>query len=312
MKPDILLINPMLPAIDERLRAAYTVHRYYEQTDRDAYIREIGGAIRGVVTGGASGIDGDLMRRLPALEVVAVNGIGTDAVDTEQAEARGIHVSTTPGVLTDDVADLAIALLLAACRGICTGDRYVRAGQWGKTGLPLARRFSGMNVGIVGMGRVGRAIALRAAAFGCPISYTDLHAMSDLPYAYVDDVETLARQSDALILAASADDADGIIDRDVLDALGPDGYLINVARGRLVNEADLVEALKTGRIAGAGIDVFVDEPNVPAALLDVERVALQPHRGSATVETRTDMGNIVLASLEEAFAGRRPATSVTT
>jgi hydroxypyruvate reductase len=314
MKPDILLINPMLPAIDAGLRDAYTVHRYYEQTDRDAFIREIGGTIRGVVTGGASGISGDLMSRLPALEVIAVNGIGTDAVDVEQARARGIHVSTTPGVLTDDVADLAIGLLLAACRGLCAGDRFVREGKWasGKSALSLARRFSGMRVGIVGMGRVGRAIAARAAAFGCPISYTDLRAFDDVPHTFVADLQDLARASDALVLAASADDAEGIIDAAVLDALGAQGYLINVARGKLVNERDLAEALERGVIAGAGLDVFVDEPNVPMDLISAERAVLQPHRGSATVQTRTDMGNIVLASLAEAFAGRRPSTSVTT
>ncbi|WP_277182950.1 2-hydroxyacid dehydrogenase [Caballeronia sp. BR00000012568055] len=311
MKPDVLLINPMLPAIDQALRDAYTVHNYYEQADKSGFIDETGSRIRGVVTGGASGIDGALMRRLPALEVIAVNGIGTDAVDLEQARARGIHVSTTPGVLTDDVADLALALLLAACRGICQSDRYVRDGKWGKSALPLARRFSGMRVGIVGMGRVGRAIATRAAAFGCPISYTDLRAIPDVPYTFIADLHALARDSDALVLAASADDAEGIIDASVLNALGPQGYLINVARGRLVNERDLAEALEAGRIAGAGLDVFADEPNVPSGLID-ERVVLQPHRGSATVQTRTDMGNIVLASLADAFAGRRPTTSVTT
>jgi hydroxypyruvate reductase len=312
MKPDILLVNPTLPAIDEALCAHYTVHRYYEQADKDGFIRANGGAVRGVVTGGASGIDGALMSRLPALEVIAVNGIGTDAVDLEQARARGIHVSTTPGVLTDDVADLAIGLLLAACRGIAAGDRYVRDGLWGKKALPLARRFSGMRVGIVGLGRVGRAIATRAAAFGCPIGYTDLRAMPDVPYTFIADLRSLARASDALVLAASADNAEGIVDAAVLDALGPDGYLINVARGRLVNEADLADALARGSIAGAGLDVFIDEPNVPEPLRRTERAVLQPHRGSATVETRMDMGRIVLASLAEAFAGKRPATSVTT
>ncbi len=309
---DILLINPVLPDIDASLCASYRVHRYYEQDDKDDFLRAVGSRIRGVVTGGASGIDRALMQKLPALEVVAVNGIGTDAVDLEQARARGIHVSTTPGVLTDDVADLAIGLLIAACRGLCAGDRYVRQGKWGKSGLPLARRFSGMRVGIVGLGRVGRAIATRAAAFGCPVSYTDLREVPDAPYAYIDDLADLARASDALVLAASADDAEGIIDARVLDALGPTGYLINVARGRLVNERDLIEALEAGRIAGAGVDVFVDEPHVPPALFDIEQVTLQPHRGSATVETRRAMGHIVLASLAEAFAGRRPATSVTT
>jgi hydroxypyruvate reductase len=244
--------------------------------------------------------------------VVAVNGVGTDAVDPAYAREHGIHVTATIGALTDDVADLAIGLLIATCGGLCTGDRYVRDGQWGKSGLPLARRFSGMRVGIVGMGRVGRAIAKRAGAFGCTITYTDLHPMTDVEYPFVGDLRALARGSDALILAAAADKAEGIIDKSVIDALGPDGFLVNIARGKLVNETDLVDALTEGRIAGAGLDVFVDEPDVPAAMLAMDRVVLQPHRASATLETRTAMGEMVLSSLAQALCGQRPDMSVTT
>lgn len=309
---EVLLINPVIPMLDEALRARYTVHRLYEHADKHGWLREVGANIEGVVTGGASGIDNDTMSRLPKLRIVAINGIGTDAVDLDYARSRGIHVSTTPGVLTDDVADLAIGLLLSATRGLCTGDRYVRDGQWvARAPLPLARKFSGMKLGIVGLGRVGRAIAARAAAFNCEIAYTDLRAMSDVPYRFVDDLHTLASQSDALVLAASADNAQGIIDTRILDALGRDGWLVNVARGKLVNEADLVQALAEKRIAGAGLDVFVDEPNVPAALLSFPNVVLQPHRASATVQTREAMAEIVLGSLEASFAGRRPETSVT-
>ncbi|KXU94437.1 dihydrofolate reductase [Caballeronia megalochromosomata] len=308
---DVLLINPVLPSLDRELSARYTVHRYYEHADKAGFLREVAHGIGGVVTGGATGISNALMDALPALRIVAINGIGTDAVDLAHARARGIHVSTTPGVLTDDVADLAIGLLISACRGLCVGDAYVRDGEWGKRGLPLARKFSGMKVGIVGLGRVGRAIALRAAAFGCPIAYTDLREIADVRYRFVADLRELARDSDALILAASADEAEGIVDAAVLDALGPDGFLINVARGKLVNEADLVHALEAKRIAGAGLDVFVDEPNVPAALYALKNVVLQPHRASATVETRAAMGDIVLASLASSFAGERPETSVT-
>jgi lactate dehydrogenase-like 2-hydroxyacid dehydrogenase len=311
MPSDVLLINPVLPSLDKQLSALYTVHRYYEHADKAGFLREVGAQIKGVVTGGATGISNELMDALPALRIVAVNGIGTDAVDLDHARARGIHVSTTPGVLTDDVADLAIGLLISVCRGLCVGDAYVRDGEWGKSGLPLARKFSGMKVGIVGLGRVGRAIATRAAAFGCPIAYTDLKAIDGVSYTFVASLHDLARQSDALVLAASADEAEGIINASVLDALGPDGYLINVARGKLVNEADLVQALAAKRIAGAGLDVFVDEPNVPAELLTMKNVVVQPHRASATVQTRTAMGEIVLASLAASFAGRRPETSVT-
>jgi len=269
-----------------------------------------------VVSGGHTGISKALMEQLPNLKVVAVNGVGTDAVDLEYARSRGIHVTATFGALTEDVADLAIGLLLATCRGICSGDRFVRGGQWVKfpspTAIPLARRFSGMRVGIVGMGRVGRAVAERAAAFGCPIAYTDLKKMDDLPYTFIPDLVELAKQSDALILCAAADKAAGIINTKVLEALGKNGFLINIARGKLVNEVDLVKALEAGQIAGAGLDVFVDEPNVPPALFTNDHVVMQAHRASATVETRTAMGEMVLESLAQALSGQRPQMSLTT
>lgn len=317
MKPHILQLNPILiPAINQQLDALYTMHRLYEQADKQAYIQEHGPRISGAITGGHTGIGRALMEQLPALQVVAVNGVGTDAVDLAYARQRGIPVTGTFGALTEDVADLAIGLLIAACRGLCHGDRFVRAGMWAAnpspTAIPLARRFSGMRVGIVGMGRVGRAIAVRAAAFGCVIRYADLYPMADVPWAFEADLKQLARDSDALVLAAAADKAEGIIDAGVLDALGPRGFLVNVARGRLVNEPDLVAALRAGRIAGAGLDVFVDEPNVPGELRELDSVTLQAHRASATWETRTAMGEMVLASLAQALRGERPAHSLTT
>lgn len=317
MKTEILQLSPILiPHVREQLESLYTVHPYYQQADKAAYLRQVGGNVRGVVTGGHTGITREVMAQLPRLEVVAVNGVGTDAVDLAYARDRGIHVTATLGALTEDVADLAMGLLIGVCRGLCTSDRYVRSGQWATTAtplapLPLARQVSGLRVGIVGMGRVGRAVATRAAAFGCPISYTDLRAMEDVPHTFVADLVELARGSDALIVAAAADKAEGLIDAAVLAALGAQGYLINVARGRLVNEADLLAALETGSIAGAGLDVFVDEPRVPASLFAREDVVLQPHRASATVQTRTRMGEMVLASLADALAGKVPAHSVT-
>jgi len=317
MKPTVLQLSPILiPSINEKLNEAYRVHKYYEVNDKEAFLQEYAAAVQGVVSGGHTGISRALMERLPNLRVVAVNGVGTDAVDLAYARTRNIHVTATLGALTEDVADLAIGLLIATCRGICSGDRFVRDGNWVRfpspTAIPLSRRVSGMRVGIVGMGRVGRAVAVRAAAFGCPILYTDLKRMSDLPYEFVADLVDLAHQSDALILCAAADQAHGIIDTKVLEALGRNGFLINIARGRLVNEPDLAKAIKEGYIAGAGLDVFVDEPNVPVELMSSDSVVLQAHRASATWETRTAMGEMVLEALASGIAGLRPQMSLTT
>lgn len=317
MKPHILQLNPILvPAINQRLDALYTMHRLFEQADPDAYIGTHGATMRGVITGGHTGISRALMERLPALEVVAVNGVGSDAVDLAYARSRQLPVTGTFGALTEDVADMALALLLATCRHIASVDRFVRGGLWPKfpqpSAIPLARRVSGMRIGIVGLGRVGRAVAQRVEAFGCPVRYTDLQAIPGVSWTFEADLVQLARDSDALIVCAAADKARDLIDATVLDALGPRGFLVNVARGRLVKEADLVQALQERRIAGAGLDVFADEPNVTPALLDLDNVVLQAHRASATEETRAAMGEMVLESLAQALAGERPTHSLTT
>jgi len=317
MNPQVLQLNPILiPEINDKLVSLYTVHKLFELPDPAGWLRQHGASIDAVITGGHTGISRATLEQLPSLKVVAVNGVGTDAVDLAYCRARALPVTATLGALTEDVADLAIGLLIAACRNLCAGDRFVRDGQWPlhpqPSAIPLARRFSGMRIGIVGMGRVGRAVAVRAAAFGCPIGYTDLHAMDDVAHPFTPKLLDLARESDALVLCAAADQAEGIVDAAVLEALGPRGFLVNVARGRLVNEADLTEALAAGRIAGAGLDVFVDEPHVPLALRQSERATLQAHRASATWETRTAMGEMVLASIAQALAGERPAMSLTT
>ena len=317
MKRHVLQLNPILiPAVNETLASLYEVHKLFELPDPDAWLAEHGGSVEAVITGGHTGISRAMLERLPALKVVAVNGVGTDAVDLAWCRARGLAVTATLGALTEDVADLAIGLLIASCRNLCAVDRFVRDGQWESHpqpgALPLARRFSGMRVGIVGLGRVGRAVAVRAAAFGCPISYTDLRPMDDVNYRFVADLVTLATEVDALVLCAAADKAEGIVDAAVLEALGPRGFLVNVARGRLVNEADLTAALVAGRIAGAGLDVFVDEPRLPQALRQSERATLQAHRASATWETRAAMAQMVADSVAQALAGERPAMSLTT
>ncbi len=310
MPIDILLTQPVPDLIDARLCELYRVHRLYEAADQDVFLSQIQHCIRGVVTGGAKGLPNSIMNRLPALQIIAISGIGTDAVDLPNAARRGVQVTTTPGVLTDDVADMGLGLLIMALRDLGTGERIVRDGQWGQVAQPLARKVTGISLGIVGLGRVGHAIARRALAFDMTIHYTDLHEQPQSGYHFVADLVELASRCDVLILAASADQGTAIITGEVLQALGNRGYLINVARGKLVDEQALISALQNGVIAGAGLDVFVDEPHVPDALRELKNVVLQPHRASATEQTRLQMGEIVLANLQACFAGSRLPSAV--
>jgi lactate dehydrogenase-like 2-hydroxyacid dehydrogenase len=312
MKPEIVLIEPMMESIEAKLDASYQVHRLFQAQDSTKFISDIARKIRGIVTGGGSGASEALVDTLPALEIIAINGIGTDAVNLEQARRRKIRVTTTPDVLTDDVADLAIGLLLATSRRLCVGDRYVRTGRWqGREHLPLARKVSGGKLGILGMGRVGRAIAKRAEAFEMEIAYHDLGAIDSIAHRFDGDLEALARWCDFFIVAAAGGaQSRGVVGARIIDAIGRDGILINVARGSVVEEPALVAALVEGRLGGAGLDVFVDEPNVPKALWSLDNVVLQPHRASATVETRIGMGELVLANLAAHFAGRELKTPV--
>lgn len=310
MTINILLTQPVPDLIDAKLCALYSVHRLYEAADQEAFLTQVQDSIRAVVTGGAKGLPNSLMNRFPALEVIAISGIGTDAVDLVNAAKRGVQVTTTPGVLTDDVADMGMGLLIMALRDLGVSERIVRDGQWGSVAQPLARKVTGIQLGIVGLGRVGHAIARRALAFDMTIHYTDLHEQPQSGYHFVADLIELAKRSDVLILAASADQGRAIITAPVLEALGANGYLINVARGKLVDEQALIGALQSGAIAGAGLDVFADEPHVPQALRQLNNVVLQPHRASATEQTRLAMGEIVLANLQACFAGTSLPTAV--
>lgn len=307
---DLLLTQPVPEAIDAQLVSAYQVHRLYQHDHPQQLLAEVGPRIRAVVTGGAKGLSNALMDQLPALEIIAISGIGTDAVDLRHAASRGIHVTTTPGVLTADVADLAMGLIISALRRLGEGERLVRDGLWGTVNLPLARKVSGIDLGIIGLGEVGKAIARRAAAFDMRIAYNGRREQPETGYRYEADLVELARSVDVLVVAASADGGQVLVTAEVLDALGPEGYLVNVARGKLVDEAALVEVLREQRIAGAGLDVFVDEPHVPPALRDLNQVALQPHRGSATLQTRLEMGRMVLQNLAACFRGEVPPNRV--
>jgi lactate dehydrogenase-like 2-hydroxyacid dehydrogenase len=298
MRPSILVTQPMnAPALEHGLDAAYQAHRLHLAPDPEGMLAEVAPRIRAVVTTGAGGVSNAIVDALPALELIAIRGVGTDKVDLEHARRRGLRVTTTPDVLTEDVADLALALLLAASRRVCVGDAFVRAGKWPTQGLPLATRVCGKRAGILGLGSIGRAIARRA--------------QPGAPYPYVDSLVDLARDSDVLFIAASGNPGtQGMVDAQVLDALGPQGILINIARGSIVDEPALVAALARGRLGAAGLDVFQHEPQVPEDLLAMDNVVLQPHQGSATAECRMDMGNLVLANLKAHFAGESLPTPV--
>ena len=301
MKPDLLLTQPMSAALERELEAAYVVHRL--QPDPDTVLDQVGPRIRAVVTGGQVGLPPAIWDRLPALEIIAVHGVGLDAVELDRAAATGVAVTTTPDVLTDDVADLAIGLWLSLSRRMMIGDRYVREGRWPRhEASPLSTRASDRRIGILGLGQIGQAIAVRAAPFAAEIAYHSRRPVAGSAYAYAPSARALAERSDVLFVAtAGGAGSRALVDAAVLEALGPQGLLVNVARGSVVDEAALVAALEAGAVAGAGLDVFVDEPNVPPALLNRDDVVLQPHRGSATVEARAAMGRLVLENLASHF-----------
>jgi lactate dehydrogenase-like 2-hydroxyacid dehydrogenase len=251
------------------------------------------------VTSGRTGVDASLIAALPRLAAIVHFGVGYDTTDVDAAAARGIVVSNTPDVLNDCVADTAVGLTIDTLRQFSAADRYVRAGRWPAGNYPLTRQVSNSRVGIIGLGRIGTAIATRLAAFGCPISYHNRRQVPDSPYTYQPSPAALAAEVDVLIIAAAGGSATRhLVDADVIAALGPQGYLVNIARGSVVDETALVEALVTGRLAGAGLDVFADEPNVPEALLTLDNVVLLPHVGSGTVQTRAAMEALTLHNLE--------------
>jgi hydroxypyruvate reductase 2 len=304
MKPDVLVVGRLMPYAMEKLEERYTLHKLDEAADQDAFLREVGERIRGIANGG--GVSASLIDACPNLEVISSFGVGTDSIDTGHAKQRGVPVCNTPDVLNDEVANTALLLLLTSIRNFVAYDRYVREGRWAKEGAPpLSRSIAGRHVGIVGLGRIGRAIADKLQVFHCTVAYYARHERPDAPYRFYADLEELARDSDALIvIVPGGEGTRKLIDRRVIDALGPQGILVNVARGSVVDEPALVAALEDGRLGSAGLDVFVDEPNVPQALLKMDNVVLQPHQGSATVETRQAMADRMLDNLAAHFAGR--------
>jgi lactate dehydrogenase-like 2-hydroxyacid dehydrogenase len=289
-RPDLYLLGGVSPALEAMLAERFTLNRADPPT-----------TTRAIVGGGSSVVDAALLDRLPALEIIAIHGVGYDGIDLAATRARGIEVTTTPDVLTDDVADLAIGLMLAVQRGIVANDRAVRGGGWQ---VDLARRASGRRIGIFGLGRIGRAIAKRAVSFASELHYTARSAKPDFAGVFHADIASLAAACDVLIVAAPGGEATShIVNAGVLGALGGDGILVNIARGSLVDESALVAALQAGTIAGAGLDVFADEPAVSDALKAMDQVVLSPHQGSATVDGRAAMAALVVANLDAHFGG---------
>lgn len=315
MSPDtsieVLATVPFEPNAIAGLDAAYRTHRLWEAADRDAFLSEIAPRVRGMATGFAIGAPAALIDRLPKLEIIAHFGVGYERVDVGHARKKGIAVTNTPDVLTDDVADLAIALWLMTSRRLGAAERYLRAGKWQGGAFPLAESIQRRRVGILGMGRIGQAIARRARLFGAEIRYAQPRAKAGVDFPYEPDPAALAAWADALFVATPGGEATkGLVDTRVLEALGPKGTLINIARGSVVDEPALVRALVSGRLGGAGLDVFADEPHVPEALQGLDNVVLLPHVGSATHETRRAMGQLVLDNLAAHFAGRPLLTPV--
>jgi hydroxypyruvate reductase len=302
-KPDLLTVAKLPPFLMAPLQEAFNVHGASEGAPLER--------IRAIAGSGESKVSGELIAQLPALEIVSIMGVGYDGVDVAAAKARGVLVTHTPDVLNDDVADLALALALDVARRIPQADRHVRAGLWPQGPMPLATKLSGARMGIVGMGRIGQAIAERARAFGMSVAYTARSAKPGLPYTFHDQVTALAAQSDFLVVITPGGAATRkLIDAKVLAALGPKGYLVNVARGSVVDETALIEALQAGTIAGAALDVFENEPQVPEALRALDNVVLTPHIGSATTATRHAMANLAFQNLRAFFAGEKPPTPV--
>lgn len=311
MKPRVLQNGRLMASLEAALAEHFDVHPLWREADPPAFLAARGGEFTGLATSARFGADRALIEALPRLAVIANFGVGIDTIDLQAARERGVAVSNTPDVLTDCVADLAFGLLIDVARRLSAADRFVRRGDWLKGPFPLATRVSGKRLGIVGLGRIGAAIAKRASGFDMPVRYHNRRPVDGSPFEHEASLPALAAWADFLVVACSGGEATRhLVSREVIEALGPGGFLVNISRGSVLDEAALVEALQAGRIAGAALDVFEDEPNVPRPLLTLENVVLLPHIASATHETRQAMADCVLANLRSWFESGRLLTPV--
>ena len=308
---ELLQVTALPPFLVERLEKEFILHDYLNAADPDDLVDDVSPRIRGILAGGMKGANANLINRLKNLEIIASFSVGYDATDVVVAQTRGVIVTHTPEVLTGDVADLAMTFILMVPRRIGEAERFLRNGQWLDGRMDLGTTVRGKRLGILGLGRIGKAVARRAEVFGLSISYHDIKPMGDLVYRSYPTALDLALASDILLVACEGGTAThGLVDVDVLEALGPDGYLINAARGTIVDQQALITALKNGIIAGAALDVFNGEPEVPAELMSIENVVLTPHIASSTHETRRAMADLVYDNLRAHFDGKPVLTPV--
>jgi len=311
MKPDLIVTTKIFAPTQERLDREFNCHKLHEAADRAAFLKRLAPSVRALATFGPAGADAALMDALPRLEIISNFGVGVDAIDLDAAKKRKIIVTNTPDVLNDCVADTAMALALNVMRKFPQAEGYLRAGNWAAKGAyPLTTALGGKTMGVLGLGRIGEAIAQRARAFGMKIRYHNRNR-KDVAYPYDADAVALAKNADVLmIVTPGGATTDKLVNAKVLDALGPEGYLVNIARGSVIDEPVLLEYLQDKKIAGAGLDVFADEPRVPPEFFKLDNAVLLPHVGSATVETRTAMGNLQVDNLLAHFAGKPVLTRV--
>lgn len=307
-KEDVLITNKLLQSCEDAIEERYTAHRLYLADDKDALLKEIGPRIRACAGGGGSV---ELMDALPNLEMISNFGVGYDSINTVEARKRNIRVTNTPSVLNDAMAEITIGLMISLARRIPQADQHVRAGKWPKGGFPLQSELTGKTVGIVGLGRIGKEIADRCLAMKMRVIYFGRRQQANVPFIYYDNLTEMARDTDwMVVITPGGEGTNKIVNREVLEALGPEGNLVNVARGTVIDEPVMVEMLQSGKLGAAALDVFENEPQVPEALFGLDNVVLSPHQGSATHQTRYAMGALVVANLDAHFAGEPLLTPV--
>ena len=298
---DILQTHKLLDSCEAALAERFTVHKLHEAADKAAFVAGLSPRIR-AIAGGA--VNADLIAKLPALEIIANFGVGYDSIDTHAARAANVRVTNTPTVLNDAVAELTLGLMIALARRIPQADQFVRQGKWPKGGMGLFSELTGKTVGILGLGRIGKEIAARAQAMKMRVVYYGRKRQPAEPHIFYDNLVDMARDCDWLVvIAPGGKGTEGIVSRDVLEALGPQGHIVNVARGTLIDETAMLDLLQSGGLGGAALDVFENEPSMPEGFFALDNVVLSPHQGSATVQTRNAMGALVVANLDAHFAG---------